>query len=246
VPQLRLETTFNDMVTWKIAAADNRTVEDDILGNEENVWPRVDTMLALNFGPLYVEPGFSWSKGKHDEGSQNIGAATSFNVFAFVLGFKFGIGPFSLAGEGVYGRNMACGDGWATFTMAGPGVLGPEYDNQFDLENSEDMAFWFDGAFKVGPADIHLIYGFQNTQGFMWWLGPGLDVKEGEMEWTRQMLGISVPITVAEIFIIRPELFWYDWGSVELDEDFKNDNPGIEDLHVGHEIVGGVSFWVIF
>lgn len=243
VPQLRLETKFNDMITWKIAAADNRAADPDIAGNEENVWPRVDTMLALQFGPVYIEPGFSWSKGKHDEGSQNVGAATSFNIFAFNLGFKFGVGPFSLAGEGVYGRNLTYGDGWAAFTGAGFGVQGVEYDNQMDLENSEDMAFWLDAGFKVGPADIHLIYGFQNTQGFITWFDG--DWREGEVEWTRQMLGLSVPITVARVFIIRPEVFWYNWGDLDADEEF-NDFAGTDDVPMGNEIVAGVVFMVIF
>jgi len=243
-PQLRLETKFNDMITWKIAASTNRATDADIAGNEENVYPRVDTMLALNFGPLYIEPGFSWSKGKHDEGSQNIGAATSFNVFAFALGFKFGVGPFSMAGEGVYGRNLTRGTGWAAFTPAGFGVQGPEYDNQNDIENSEDMAFWLDAGFKVGPADIHLIYGLQDTEGFItWW--DGADWREGEVSWTRQMLGISVPITVARVFIIRPELFWYDYGDMDADDDF-NAWAGTNDIQCGNEIVGGVVFMVIF
>jgi len=246
VPQLRLETKFNDMITWKISACDNRAAgETDVQGNEESVWPRVDTMLALNFGPVYIEPGFTWSKHKHDEGSQNLGAATSWNTFGFSLGFKFGVGPFSMAGEGIYGRNLANGDGWAYFGPAGytMGVLGPEYDNQLDLVNSEDAAFWLDAGFKVGPADIHLIYGYQDTEGFITWFDG--DWREGEVSWTRQMLGISVPITVARVFIIRPELFWYDWGDQEVDEDL-NDFLGVDDVQYGHEIVGGVVFMVIF
>jgi hypothetical protein len=245
VPQLRLETKFNDMITWKIAAADNRQAgETDIQGNEESVYPRVDTMLALNFGPVYIEPGFSWSKHKHDEGSQNIGAATSWNTFVFALGFKFGVGPFSMAGEGVYGRNMANGDGWAAFTPAGFGVLGPEYDNQFDIENSEDMAFWLDAGFKVGPADIHLIYGLQDTEGFIDWF-DGTDWREGEVSWTRQMVGVSVPITVARVFIIRPEVFYYDWGDMDADDDW-NAFTATQDIQLGHEWVAGVVFMVVF
>ena len=200
-------------------------------------------MLALNFGPVYIEPGFTWSKHKYDEGSRNLGAATSWNTFGFSLGFKFGVGPFSMAGEGIYGRNLANGDGWAAFTGAGFGVLGPEYDNQWDFENSEDMAFWLDAGFKVGPADIHLIYGFQNTEGFITWFDG--DWREGEVEWTRQMLGLSVPITVAKVFIIRPELFWYNWGDLDADEDFNAWN-GTNDVPMGNEIVGGVVFMVIF
>jgi hypothetical protein len=245
VPQLRLETKFNDMITWKIAAADNHhpATETDVAGNDEAVWPRVDTMLGLNFGPVYVEPGFSWSKHKHDEGSLNQGAATSWNTFAFALGFKFGVGPFSLAGEGVWGRNLANGDGWAAFTGAGFGVYGVEYDNQLDFENSTDTAFWFDAGFKAGPADIHVIYGYQKTEGFITWFDT--DWREGEVSWKRQMLGISVPITVARVFVIRPEVFYYDWGDMDADTEF-NAWAGTNDVPFGHEIVAGVVFMVVF
>jgi hypothetical protein len=246
VPQLRLETKFNDMITWKIAAADNHHpgTETDVAGNDEAVWPRVDTCVALNLGPVYLEPGFSWSKHKHDEGSLNAGAATSWNTFAFVLGVKFGFGPFSFAAEGMWGQNLANGDGWAAATGAGFGVLGVEYDNQLDFENSDDAMFWVDLGFKVGPATIHAIYGLQDTQGFItWW--DGADWIESEVEWTRQMLGLSVPITVAKVFIIRPELFWYSWGDMDATEDF-HQFFGTDDVDMGNEILGGVSFWVIF
>jgi hypothetical protein len=236
VPQLRLETKFNDMVSVKIAAVDNRTASPVISGNEENVWPRIDICVPLNFGPLYLEPGFSWAKGKHDEGSQNIGAGTSFDVWAAVLGIRYGIGPFTLTAEGTIGENLA-NDGYLR-----PLSVGVTNDVDWDLHNSEDVAFFFDLAYKVGPAEIHAIYGYQSTDIFVWAMVAPNDVREGEGKYQTQMYGLSVPITVAKTFIIRPEIFYYDWGEV----DWPNWFSPFGDVPFGFEIIGGIQFQVVF
>ena len=56
------------------------------------------------------------------------------------------------------------------------------------------------------------------------------------------MYGVSVPIEVAPIFVIRPELFVYDWGKT----DFPEWETGWQDIHLGKEILGGVQFLVEF
>jgi len=247
-PQIRLDTKFNDMITWRVALLDNRATDDDLWGNEENVWPRVDTCLLMNFGPLYVEPGFMWAKGKNDESGGGIGRASAFTIWAFGLDAKFSMGPFSIAAEGLIGQNMANGTGYGIVlapTFSGTFVTGPEYDNHWNFNDSEDILFWVDAAFKAGPATIHAIYGFQDTDGFFDWQDGGGEWREGEVEWTRQMLGISVPITVAKVFIIRPELFYYDWGEIEVPSSSRI-WTGINDMDMGHEIVGGVQFQVVF
>jgi hypothetical protein len=243
VPQIRLETRFNDMVSVKISAVDNRTNAPIVIaGNEENVWPRIDICVPLNFGPLYLEPGFSWAKGKHDEGSQNIGAGTSFDVWAAVLGIRYSIGPFTLTAEGTIGENLAND---AYLRPLGVGIFN---DINWDLHDSEDIAFFFDLAYKVGPAEIHAIYGYQSTDIYTWAqfisgdpAAPTIDLREGEIEFETQMLGLSIPITVARTFIIRPEIFYYDWGK----RDAPN-WPGLFDYPFGHEIIGGVQFQVVF
>jgi hypothetical protein len=207
-----------------------------ISGNEENVWPRIDICVPLNFGPLYLEPGFSWAKGKHDEGSQNIGAGTSFDVWAAVLGIRYGIGPFTLTAEGTIGENLA-NDGYLR-----PLSVGVTNDVDWDLHNSEDVAFFFDLAYKVGPAEIHAIYGYQSTDIFVWAMVAPNDVREGEGKYQTQMYGLSVPITVAKTFIIRPEIFYYDWGEV----DWPNWFSPFGDVPFGFEIIGGIQFQVVF
>ncbi|MFC1884174.1 hypothetical protein ACFL2O_05330 [Thermodesulfobacteriota bacterium] len=250
LPQLRLETRFNDMITWKIAAVDNRAAHTffGLAGNEENAWPRIDSMLSLKFDRVYVESGFSWSKGKRDEGGQNPGAETSFDVFAFVLGFKFrfDVGPFFLAGKGMYGRAFADrGAGLAAFIYSGFDVLGPEYFVRLSLEDSQDIAFGLKAGFRFGHhSSINLLYGYQNTEGVLTWF-DGEDWQSAEQEWTRHVVGITAPIILARIFIITPRLLLYDWGNYELDEDL-NVLMGLEDVKLGREIVGGVSFTVVF
>jgi len=236
VPQLRLETKINDMVSVKIAAVDNRSVQRGLMsGNEENVWPRIDVCVPLNFGPLYLEPGFSWAKAKKDEGSMNLGAATSFDIWAAVLGIRYGIGPFTLTAEGTIGENLV-NNGY--LRLFGSGAM---YDIVWDYHDAEDTAFFVDLAYRIGPAEIHGIYGYQATDFYMFgFVAPG-DMREGEIEMKLQMYGLSVPITVAKTFVIRPEIFYYDWG--------KADVPGwwpAPDIPYGNEIIGGVQFQVAF
>jgi len=246
-PQIRLDTKFNDMITWRIAVLDNRATDDDFPAGstEENVYPRVDTCLLMNFGPLYVEPGFMWAKATQDEASRGIGAQSAFTLWAVGLDAKFSMGPFSIAAEGLIGQNLSRGTGYGVVLapVFGTGATGPEYDNQWDFNDSEDIMFWIDAAVKAGPATIHAIYGYQDTDAFFTW-NDG-DWREGEVEWTRQMIGISVPITVAKVFIIRPEVFYYDWGEIHMPADSRV-WTGILDQDMGHEIVGGVQFQVVF
>ena len=96
---------------------------------------------------------------------------------------------------------------------------------------------WIDLGLKVGPATIHAVYGYQEMDAFCW-NGPNF---EGEIEYERQMYGISVPIAVAKTFIIRPEVFFYDWGEIDIPTW-----GGINDIPLGDEIIGGIQFQIVF
>lgn len=249
-PQLRLESRFNDMITWKIAAVDNRASHSlfRLSGNEENAWPRIDSMLSLKFSRVYVESGFSWAKGKRDESGQNPEVESSFDIFAFVLGFKFRFdaGPFFLAGKGMYGRTFADrGSGLAAFRYSGFDVLGPEYFLHLNLEDSQDIAFGVKAGFKFGRhSSFNLLYGYQNTRGVLAWF-DGAQWQEGTQKWTRHVVGITIPVFVGRIFIISPRLLLYDWGNYDFDEDLSL-LLGYSDIKMGRKIVGGVSFTVVF
>ncbi|MFC1885389.1 hypothetical protein ACFL2O_11555 [Thermodesulfobacteriota bacterium] len=245
-PQIRLEAKFNDMVTLMVSALDPREgtsfdwlTYSTLAGNEENVWPRMDVALLLNIGPVYIEPSMSWMKVKHDEGSMNIGAATFYNVYAFALGAMYTIGPFTISAEGAFGQNWYNGQiSYDSLLNYPPGVVpgGVQYDREFNFEDTDDAAFWVDAAFAIGPATIHLIYGYQETDIYMF-----LGSQEGELEFERQMYGISVPVKMADIFIIRPEFMVYDWGEADI-PDFMLQN----DVPLGTEYIGGIQFLAQF
>jgi hypothetical protein len=265
VPQIRLEVTPNDMVAVKFSVLDNRATDTlEISGNEENVWPRFDIIVPMNFGPLYLEPGFSWAKAKIDEGKgwweNSFGAQEiekSFYVWAAALGLRFTYGPFTLTAEGAIGENWAAGSFTGPFPADHPlgDYLGPELDvsgdyEEWEFRDSEDIAFFFDLAYKIGPATIHAIYGYQETELFYGYWSPGWPDYEGELQCVHQMYGISVPIVVAKIFIIRPELFFYDWGKADYPDWAAWASPfpwdSVRDVPFGHEIVGGIQFQVEF
>jgi hypothetical protein len=242
LPQLRLEIKFNDMVSVMISAVDPREGNSfdwgtfaALPGNEENVWPRFDIAVPLNIGPFYIEPSMSWMKVKHDEASMNMGAASSYNITAYVLGVMYTTGPFSISAEGAFGQN------WFNSQLDYDSLLdqplgftpaGVQFDREFNFEDTEDCAFWVDVAFEIGPATIHAIYGYQETDIFMW-----LGSQEGEVEYERQMYGISVPIEVAKTFVIRPEFMVYDWGEADIPSFWPQ-----ADIPFGTEYIGGVQF----
>jgi hypothetical protein len=248
-PQLRLETKFNDMISVLVSAMDNRASDPlDNVGNEENVWPRFDIIVPINIGPFYFEPGFSWSKVKYDENGR-FGFADvdkTFYVWAAALGMQFSLGPFTLTAEGSIGENWATANYGGAYAADGPAALffGPEPDVSDDwaLIDSEDLAFFIDLAFAAGPATIHAIYGYQETEVFYGWYSSGWPDMQGEMTCKHQMYGVSVPIQVAKIFVIRPELFVYDWGKTDVPEWDMN----MQDIHYGKEIIGGIQWLVEF
>lgn len=244
-PQIRLETKFNDMVTLMVSVLNPREGASwdwnygTLPGNEENVWPRIDAALLLNIGPVYIEPSMSWMKVKHDEGSMNMGAATSYNVTAYALGVMYTVGPFTLSAEGAFGQNWYNGqisyDALLSYPI-GVSPAGVQYDRELNFEDTEDAAFWIDAAFQIGPATIHAIYGYQETDIFMY-----LGSEEGELEYARQMYGVSVPISVTNTFIIRPEFTVHDWGKADIPDFWPQ-----EDIPFGKEYIGGIQFQVGF
>lgn len=245
-PQIRVEAKFNDMVSVKVSAIDPREGASfdwgtfaALPGNEENVWPRFDIAVPLNIGPFYIEPGMSWMRVKHDEGSLNMRAESTYDITAYVLGVLYSAGPFSISAEGALGRN------WFNSQLDYDSLLdqplgtspgGVQFDREFNLEDSDDCAFWVDVAFEIGPATIHAIYGYQETDIYVW-----MGSWEGELEYERQMYGVSVPIKVADVFIIRPEFMVYDWGEADIPPFAPQ-----ADVPLGKEYIGGVQFVVEF
>jgi len=54
------------------------------------------------------------------------------------------------------------------------------------------------------------------------------------------MVGLSVPITLAKGFSLRPEFMWYDDG------DLKQNGPGGSSTDLGKYSIYGVQFQITF
>lgn len=247
-PMIRLDIKFNDWIGLAFGMSDPRDGNPAgtyLGGNEENVWPQWSVAIPIHAGPVQIIPSAMWQKQKWDEASANISADSGYMTSVYSLSVAGAFGPFSFAAEGAFGQNW--GDMSALLGVTGSEVLltwnvpfglyGAMYDNNFNLVDSDNAAFWVQAGFKVGPATIYAVYGWQEEDVYF-----AVGGQEGEVEFERQMYGISVPIAVAKTFIIRPEFFVYDWDQI----DFPSwAGPGA-DVPLGKEYIGGIQFQIVF
>jgi hypothetical protein len=222
---------YNDPV---FPAAVNKAVQD------ETKMPRFDVSAVLSFGPLTIYPGFMYAKKTWDDVAS--GSDDEVKTYALSLGAKFAAGPFTFRAEYNTGEN------WGNQDFLGIGV--EQAGNQVGaallyidgagnrkVEDSDMDAWWIDVSFKVAPATIHLIYGQQTYENS---IGGGFvagGVKTN-LEQTVKMYGISVPIPVAKVFIIRPELMFYDLDEWEIENAVDRDR--------GKYMILGVQFQIVF
>jgi len=189
-------------------------------GNEETTIPRLDAVLTMKFGPVALYPSISYVKAEFDE----TGAAdSSYDITCYSLGVKYATGPFTATGEYNFGVN------WKSSTyLIRTWEVGPTMNGN-TIEDTDNYGYWIDLAYKTGPATIHAIYGSQGSESWS---------AAGDIERERTMYGVSVPISVAEIFIIRPEYMVYDWGDIKT--------PGAADTNLGEETIAGVQLQIKF
>jgi hypothetical protein len=193
--------------------------------------PRVDVSVPLYLGPVHLYPGFMWQNRSVDGAANAVTGQhvdDNFTTWCATIGAKMGFGPFGFAGEFNYGENWA--NSRATLGASAPALLAAatlKPDN--DINNAEVYSFWVDFSYKLGPVTPHFIYGQMKTKNQF--LGDDLEAKSS-------MVGISVPIDLAKGFRVRPELMWYDDGSIDID------NQPNQDL--GKYAIYGVQFQITF
>jgi hypothetical protein len=203
--------------------------------NNNTTIPRIDVSFPIYLGPVNIYPGFLWQNRSVDSASNVIsGQHVDDNVTTWIgsIGFKMGFGPFGFSGEFNYGENWANTRGLAG--VSAPALLSAaslKPDN--DINNAETYSFWVDFSYKLGPVTPHFIYGQMKTKNQFAPFGQSWD-----LEAKSQMIGISVPIDLAKGFRVRPELMWYDDGSIDVD------NFGSADL--GKYAIYGVQFQITF
>jgi hypothetical protein len=215
--------------------------------DEEDTLPRIDATYSVSLGAFSLAPGFSWYKVQYEWDPQSgnyQGDDSDIDVWLLSLPVMFAPGgPISLTAEINYGENLGNGSFTAGVYGGGP-TLAAQFDNVTDasgnvftqVADTEFLGFWADLAWKAHPiATVHLIYGLQRLTND--------DRVAQANRWTnmRYMYGISVPIAVAKTFIIRPEIFYYDYGEYELGGIV---NPANGDL--GSQTLIGVQFQIVF
>lgn len=182
---------------------------------EKNDLPRFDINLPLTIANFQIIPSFAFLKQNYDQVAP--GNQDGINIWGAALSARAGFGPFTITAEVTGGRNLdLLGSAWtiAPITLgAGPaGVNNRAYKDaagNVQIEDSKNIEFFFDLAYKLGPAEVHGIYGYQNYKVDA---DPGIvPLKPSDI--TRQMYGIAVPIAVGGGFTVRPEVFIYEYGS---------------------------------
>jgi hypothetical protein len=200
---------------------------------EENVLPRIDVTMPLNFGMVRLWPSFTYLQQKYDQVQP--GAEDKVTIWGFALGGRVTAGPLTFDAEVTFGENLGNGNynGAAGATAAGYSALAtvPGLDS---INDAKVVAWWLDVGWKIGPATLHGIVGSYNMK-------REDDPNAGgtNADWTRWMYGLSVPISVAKGFTIRPEIFGYDY-----DTGATIGNTTERDF--GKEYVVGVQFVLVF
>ncbi|MBW2034655.1 MAG: hypothetical protein JRI94_13920 [Deltaproteobacteria bacterium] len=210
--------------------------------DEEETLPRIDIVYSVSLGSFSLAPGFSWQSVQYEWDPQAGGAVndeSDFDVWVWSLPVKFAPGgPISISAEINWGENVGNGS-YTTGIYTG----GPVNVAQWDVVNgavqfadTEFTGFWADLAWKAHPiATIHFIYGMQQVKN------DDRFAQANRWDNTRTMYGVSVPIAVAKTFIIRPEVFFYDFGEFEVNGVV---DPNNGDL--GSQTIIGVQFQIVF
>jgi len=211
--------------------------------DEEETLPRIDIVYSVSLGSFSLAPGFSWQSVQYEWDPQAGGLVndeSDFEVWVWSLPVKFAPGgPITVTAELNFGHNIGNGSYTAGVYAAGGPVLVAEWDRvngNMQVADTEFTGFWADLAWKAHPiATIHFIYGMQQVKND--------DRFAAANRWdnTRTMYGISVPIAVAKTFIIRPEVFVYDYGEME-----RNGVVNVNNGDLGAQTLIGVQFQIVF
>jgi hypothetical protein len=193
--------------------------------------PRVEAALALRMGTFNIYPGAFWQRNQYE----GLAGEDDLDSWGTSLGIRANFGPFQWDAEVNYGENFGNTRGTSTPLASPPGYGAAGFPINAaqrvgtSFEDTDALLYWTTMGFKVGPATINGTFGqarFEND-------GVDTDVRT-------TMYGINVPITMAKGFIVRPEIFRYDYG-----DGSRGRVAGVE-TDFGTEIVGGVQFQVVF
>jgi hypothetical protein len=191
--------------------------------------PAFHLTSALYFGPIAIYPGFLYQYRTVDYLDPTYSMYDdSLSTWAGTLGVKGGFGPFGFKVEGNYGNNV--GNTRMGLGNSAPCSLAsalPNVDGK--INDATTWGYWLDVYYKLGPVTPHFIWGQLHSD---------VDFQYQKWDATSSMIGVSVPISLAKGFTIRPEFMWYDDGEFEV---------GGNDIYdMGKYAIYGVQFQITF
>jgi len=204
---------------------------------EENWMPRIDVALPLNFGNVRLWPSGTYLQQKYDQVGP--GREDTIDIWGLALGGQVKVGPLTFDAEVTYGQNLANGNYVGAATGSGAGMAAGFSANAALVGNdaindSKVTAWWLDVGWAIGPATIHGIVGSSKFKREDDITPAGTNIDQ-----TTWMYGVSIPISVAKGFTIRPEIMGYD-----LDTSANVGNTTERDF--GKEYLVGVQFMLVF
>jgi hypothetical protein len=219
----------NDAIFGKtpaFASAPNKTAI------EETMIPRLDVGLKVVAGSWSIYPGFFYLTRSWD--AVAAGNDDSFTSWGASVGLKGGLGPITITAELTQMVNGASAGmtGANTSAATGGSSAAAFIDANGCIQDAETLAGFIQFGFKAGPAKIQLSYGFAKTEQDN---RGGIGVNR---ELNSTQYGISIPIPLAKIFIVRPEVYFIDEGDRK--------DTGQPDVELGTETLYGVNFQIYF
>jgi hypothetical protein len=217
---------------WEVDPDTGLIVNDPIdepAGQNNTKLPRIDIGVPLHFGPVRIYPAILWQEKNVD--GLTTGVDDKIRTFAGSIGARAGFGPFGVAVEGNWGKNM----GNTRMGMGGsPSGRGLGYANATVVNNTiqdaETWAYWIDAYYKFGPVTPHFIFGQQKS--------TNKNALDQDQDAKTQMIGFSIPIALAKGFSIRPEFMWYDDGKDKIGDGTST--------NMGKFGIYGVQFQITF
>lgn len=239
--------TFTDAVKLEVALydPDNDAAEavgafsPQVIGGatanvfEENVLPRVDIAMPLNFGMVQLWPSVTYTQQKYDQVGP--GREDSVDIWGIALGGRVATGPLTFDAEIGFGENLGVGN-YVGAAMAVPAGFSSNamIGGNDAINDAKVTAWWLDVGWKIGPATLHGIVGSATYKREDDPMAAGTNLDQ-----TTWMYGISLPISVAKGFTIRPEIMGYD-----LDSGATVGNT--TERNYGKEYIVGVQFMLVF
>lgn len=245
VPQIRATYKFNDQIRIALALVDPNSVADVV--GERGPWywnaetstkiPRIDIAVPMNFSWINIYPSFLWQRRtvdivEYNEEYQKYGFPNDDAMTTYIasLGFKTGFGPLSFSAEGNWGKNWGNTAGFMGFSY--PAIFSSAGFENGNIHDAESYSFWGDLSYKIGQFTPHLVYGEMTTKNRFW---------DTSFETKAKMYGVSCPIQIANGFIIRPEIMFYDDGTIKIRGDQES-----EDYLAGKYYIAGAQFQITF